>query len=234
MTSITENAPDLASPGRTVDNREVLLRVDGVSKKFCKHLKRSMVYGLSDLARNLIGLRPDYSRLRKEEFWATRGVSFELREGDRLGIIGANGSGKSTLLRMIAGIYAPDEGNITVRGQVGSLIALGVGFHPHMTGRENIYLNGSIIGMRRDEIDAKFASIVEFADIGDFLEAPVAAYSSGMKVRLGFAIAIHADPDLLVIDEVMSVGDAGFRHKANRHMQTYRQKAKAILFVSHE
>jgi energy-coupling factor transporter ATP-binding protein EcfA2 len=103
-----------------------------------------------------------------------------------------------------------------------------------MTGRENIYLNGSIIGMRRDEIDEKFASIAEFADIGEFLDAPVATYSSGMKVRLGFAIAIHADPDLLVIDEVMSVGDAGFRHKANRHMQTYRQKAKAILFVSHD
>jgi lipopolysaccharide transport system ATP-binding protein len=212
---------------------DVVLRVENLHKKFCRTLKHSMFYGVIDSVRSMLGVDYATDRLRKHEFWALGDVCFELRKGETLGIIGANGSGKSTLLRLITGIYPPDRGRIAFKGRIGALIAVGAGFHPHMTGRENIYLNGAILGMTRREINDRLEEIIDFADIGDFLEAPVSTYSSGMRVRLGFAIAVHCEPDILLIDEVLSVGDLAFRNKSMRKMKEFREKANALVFISH-
>ncbi len=213
---------------------EVVVSIKQVSKKFCRNLRRSMAYGIVDLSKDLVGMKPDTHTLRQSEFWALDDVSFELRRGDRLGIIGMNGSGKTTLLRLLTGIFPPDKGEIQVKGRVGALVAVGAGFHPHMTGRENIYLNGTILGMSQKEIQAKFESIIAFSEIGEFLDAPVSTYSSGMRVRLGFAIAIHCEPDILLIDEVLSIGDLAFRNKSLRRMHEFQEKANALIFVSHQ
>jgi len=211
---------------------EAVVSVRDVSKKFCKKLKRSMSYGIADLARNLVGIRPDSSSLRKEEFWALQDICFELKRGDVLGLIGVNGSGKTTLLRLLAGIFPPDAGEIRIAGRVGALIALGAGFHPYFSGRENIYLNGALLGLDRDELDAQFDEIVEFSEIGDFIDAPVASYSSGMRVRLGFSVAMAMRPDLLLIDEVLAVGDLGFKVKCLNKINELMKNA-AVIFVSH-
>jgi lipopolysaccharide transport system ATP-binding protein len=192
---------------------EVVVSVKNISKKFCKALKRSMAYGIVDLSKNLFGIKPESTELRNEEFWALDDISFELMRGESLGLIGVNGSGKTTLLRLLAGIFPPDRGEIMIKGKVGALISVGAGFHAHMTGRENIYLNGSILGLSREEIDSKFEEITDFAEIGDFLDAPVATYSSGMRIRLGFSIATAIEPDVLLLDEILAVGDAKFRNK---------------------
>lgn len=212
---------------------DVVVSVRNVSKKFCRGLRRSMLYGITDLSKNLLGIRPNNTKLLKDEFWAVNDVNFELRRGEVLGLIGANGSGKTTMLRLLAGIFPPDRGEISIRGRVGALISLGAGFHPHMTGRENIYLNGTILGMERAEIDRKFQSIVDFAEIGEFIDAPVATYSSGMTVRLGFAVAIHTDPELLLIDEILAVGDVGFRAKCYGIISDLLRNC-AVVFVSHQ
>ena len=212
---------------------DVVLRVENLSKKFCRTIKRSMYYGTIDIARSMMGINYDTGTLRKDEFWALDDISFELKKGETLGIIGENGSGKSTLLRLITGIFPPDKGRILFKGRIGALIAVGAGFHPHMSGRENVYLNGTILGMTKKELDERFDEIVEFADIGDFLDAPVNTYSSGMRVRLGFAIAVHCEPDILLVDEVLSVGDLAFRNKSMRKMAEYREKANALIFISH-
>lgn len=172
------------------------------------------------------------SSLRSSEFWALQGINFELKRGQCLGLIGQNGSGKSTLLRLLAGIFPPDTGEIVVRGRVGAMIALGAGFHPHMTGRENVFLNGAILGLNRREISERFDEIVAFAELGDFIDAPVATYSSGMTVRLGFAIAAHTSPELLIIDEVFAVGDLGFRVKCLNKIEKLI-KGCSVVFVSH-
>lgn len=211
---------------------EVVFSVKNISKKFCKRLKRSMFYGILDLARNLVGIRPDSTTLRKGEFWAADDICFELRRGQVLGIVGANGSGKTTLLRLIAAIFPPDKGEIRIRGRVAALISLGAGFHPYMTGRENIYLNGAILGMGRKEIDRKLESIIDFAELGDFIDSPVTTYSTGMKVRLGFSIAISIKPDVLLLDEVLAVGDSGFKAKCYSEIDRLSRKT-AIVFVSH-
>ncbi len=215
------------------DKGEAVVSVKNASKKFCKNLRRSMAHGIVDLSKNLVGIKPNSAELRKDEFWALDNISFELRKGEALGLIGVNGSGKTTLLRLLAGIFPPDKGEIMVKGRVGALIAVGAGFHPYMTGRENIYLNGAILGMSREEIDSKFNDIVDFAEIGDFLEAPVSTYSSGMRVRLGFSIAAQLEPDLLLVDEILAVGDLGFRRKCVTHMMDYLQKGRALVLVSH-
>lgn len=214
-------------------NPDVVIKVENLNKKFCRNLKRSMLYGFFDIMKNMLGIRYDSGKLRRDEFWALQDVNFELKEGEVLGIIGVNGSGKSTLLRLLNGIYPPDKGKIAVRGKIGALIAVGAGFHPHMTGRENIYLNGTILGMTKKEIEEKFQEIIDFADIGEFLDAPVSTYSSGMSVRLGFSIAIHCDPDILLIDEILSVGDLSFRNKSLRRMSEFREKANGVVFISH-
>lgn len=210
------------------------IKVDQVSKKFCRYLRRSMQYGIQDISRNLLGMgtRPD--KLRKDEFWAVDGASFEMRQGETLGIIGANGSGKSTILKMLNGIFMPDKGRIEVKGRVGALIEVGAGFHSMLTGRENIYIEGAILGMNKKEIDKKFDDIVTFADIGDFLGTPLKSYSSGMRVRLGFAVTVHCDVDILLVDEVLAVGDMNFQRKCHRHMRSLMEKGTAVVFVSHQ
>lgn len=212
---------------------EVLVRVEGVSKKFCRDLKRSLWYGIQDLSKEFFGLgNEEETHLREKEFWAVKDVSFELRRGECLGLIGHNGAGKSTLLKMLNGLITPDEGKIEMRGRVGALIELGSGFNPILTGRENIYNNGAVLGFSRKEIDEKFDAIVEFSEIGDFLDTPVQNFSSGMKVRLGFAVAAQMEPDVLIIDEVLAVGDQGFKVKCMNRITEILQKA-SVIFVSH-
>ena len=211
-----------------------VIKVNGVSKKFCRSLKRSMWYGFHDILRDTAGLRPKSGRLRRKEFWAVDDVSFELKKGETLGLIGPNGAGKTTILKMLNGIVLPDKGSIRIKGRVGALIQLGAGFHPQLTGRENIYINGAILGMGKREIDKKFDAIVEFADIGDFLNTPVKFYSSGMFVRLGFAVAVHCEPDILVVDEVLAVGDTAFRRKSSERMKELIADGNtSIILVSH-
>lgn len=209
------------------------VKVEGVSKKYCKSLKRSMLYGVKDIARNTFGLSSHSDKLRKNEFWALDDISFEVKKGETLGIIGPNGSGKTTLLKLLNGIFWPDKGKITIKGKVGALIEVGAGFHPLLTGRENIYINAAILGMTKEETDEKFDSIIDFADIGDFLDVPVKHYSSGMFVRLGFAVAVHCEPDILLVDEILSVGDLSFQNKSLRRLAELREKTHAVVFVSH-
>lgn len=212
---------------------DVVLRVDNVSKKFCRKLKQSMKYGIKDLARSLVGVSEKSNDLRDDEFWAVKDVSFELKRGECLGLIGRNGCGKTTLLRIIAGIFPPDAGEVAIRGRVGALISLGAGFHPHMTGRENVYLNGSILGLSKKEIDAQFAQIVDFAEIAEFIDAPVSTYSSGMRVRLGFAVATAVKPELLLVDEILAVGDIRFRGRCYVRIGEILKTA-AVVFVTHD
>jgi lipopolysaccharide transport system ATP-binding protein len=208
-----------------------LVKVEGVSKKFSKDLKRSLRYGLADIMRGVFKNEMK-TELRKDEFWAVQDVSFEVRRGECLGLIGHNGAGKSTLLKMLNGLISPDKGRIEMRGRVGALIELGAGFNPVLTGRENIYNNGAVLGFSKAEIDAKMAEIIEFSEITDYLDMPVQNYSSGMKVRLGFAVAAQMQPDILIVDEVLAVGDMGFTVKCFNIMDKLL-KNTALIVVSH-
>lgn len=212
-------------------NNEVLVKVECVSKKFCRNLKRSLWYGVQDISSELFGATKN-GQLRKDEFWAVDDVSFELRRGECLGLIGHNGAGKSTLLKILNGLIKPDKGKITMHGRIGALIELGAGFNPILTGRENIYNNGAVLGFSKKEINAKFDAILDFAEIDEFIDMPVQNYSSGMKVRLGFAVAAQMEPDVLIIDEVLAVGDMGFRIKCINEIQRMLSNA-AVIFVSH-
>ncbi len=209
-----------------------LVKVEGVSKKFCRSLKRSLWYGVQDVGNELLGRKGGHDELRKNEFWAVNDVSFELKRGECLGLIGPNGAGKSTLLKMLNGLVKPDKGRITMRGRVGALIELGAGFNPILTARENIYVNGSVLGFSKNEIDKKFDAIVDFSEVDEFLDTPVQNFSSGMKVRLGFAVAAQMEPDVLIVDEVLAVGDAPFRMKCLNEISRLTQKCATIL-VSH-
>ncbi len=171
---------------------------------------------------------------RSKMFWALQDISFKVKPGEMLGIIGENGSGKSTLLKVITGILKPDRGEVITRGRVSALLELGAGFQPELTGRENIYLNGSIMGLSRSDIDRNYKKIVSFSELEQFLETPVKHYSSGMYMRLGFAIAVHQDPDILVIDEVLAVGDQAFHNKCIEKIQEFRRAGKTIILVSHD
>lgn len=230
MISINEQEISAQSPN---NDGEVILSVNGVSKKFCRDLKRSLLYGVQDIASEVLGLREESDKLRPKEFWALKDVSFQLRRGEALGLVGKNGSGKSTLLRIIAGLINPDGGSVEVKGRVAPLIALGAGFNPILTGRENIYANMSILGLSKKEIDERFDEVVEFAEIGDAIDAPVQTYSSGMAARLGFASAIHTEPEILLIDEVLAVGDIKFRAKCHRRLHQLRQNGTSFILVSH-
>ncbi|KST64259.1 ABC transporter ATP-binding protein [Mastigocoleus testarum] len=215
------------------DNAEVVLSVNGVSKKFCRDLKRSLLYGIQDIAAEVLGLREKSDKLRAKEFWTLDNVSFELRRGEALGLVGKNGSGKSTLLRIIAGLIKPDTGLVEINGRVAPLIALGAGFNPILTGRENVYANMSILGLSNKEIDERFDEVVEFAEIGDAIDAPVWSYSSRMAARLGFSSALHTEPEILLIDEVLAVGDIKFRSKCHLRLYQLRQKGISVILVSH-
>lgn len=168
-----------------------------------------------------------------EDFWALKDVSFEVPEGSTFGLVGSNGSGKSTLLKCLAKIYFPTEGTISARGKVAALLEVGSGFHPELSGRDNIFLNGSILGMSRKEIQGKFDEIVDFSGVEQFIDQPVKNYSSGMYVRLGFSIAINVNPDVLVVDEVLAVGDAEFQEKCRQKFVEYKTLGKTVILVSH-
>lgn len=210
---------------------EVLIKAEGVSKKFAKDLKKSLYYGMIDVFNNVIG-RQQSKVLRNQEFWAVSDISFEVKRGECLGLIGHNGAGKSTLLKMLNGLISPDEGTITMKGKIGALIELGAGFNPILTGRENIYNNAAVIGFSKDAIDANLENIIAFSELEEFIDMPVKNYSSGMKVRLGFAIAAQMEPDILIIDEVLAVGDLGFRVKCMNRINEML-KNTAVIFVSH-
>jgi lipopolysaccharide transport system ATP-binding protein len=210
-----------------------VLRVEGLSKKFCRSLKRSLWYGVKDLGSELFLTRGLRDQLRRDEFWALRDLSFEVGRGETFGLVGHNGAGKSTLLKLINGLIRPDVGRINTDGRIGALIELGTGFHPVLSGRENIYVNASILGLRRKDVNRRLEEIIEFAEIGDFIDAPVQTYSSGMKVRLGFSIASHLNPDILLIDEILSVGDASFRQRCMNRLADYKRDGGTVIFVSH-
>ena len=212
-------------------SEEVIIKVENVSKKFCKDLNLGLFYGLQDLGSSVFGSSKP-RELRRKEFWAVKDVSFELKRGECLGLLGHNGAGKSTLLKVLTGLIAPDKGRITMKGRVNALIELTAGFNPILTGRENIYNNGAVLGLTEKEIDAKFDEIVAFSELEEFIDTPVQYYSSGMKVRLGFSVAAHTEPDVLILDEVLAVGDVGFRIKSFNKMLEIMQNA-AVIFVSH-
>lgn len=216
---------------RIVTDKEVLVKVEGLSKKFCKNLKTSLWYGVKDLVSGVTGSTQE-RKLRSKEFWAVKDINFELCRGQCLGLIGHNGAGKSTLLKILNGLINPDEGKVTIKGRVGALIELGAGFNPILSGRENIYNNGAILGFSRKEIDDKLETIIEFAELEEFIDMPVQHYSSGMKVRLGFAVAAQMEPDVLIIDEVLAVGDLGFILKCFKTIDAILPHT-AVIFVSH-
>lgn len=213
---------------------ETLIKVEGLSKKFCRNLKKSLWYGMRDIGSELAGRRHGIEGvLRPDEFWAVRDINFELKRGECLGLIGHNGAGKTTLLRMLNGLIKPDQGRIEMRGKVGALIALGAGFNPILTGRENIYINAAVLGMSKQVVDSKIDEIIDFAEIREFINSPVQTYSSGMSVRLGFAIAaILIEPDILLLDEVLAVGDIGFAIKCLNTVRRITNRS-AVVFVSH-
>ncbi|WP_029272109.1 ABC transporter ATP-binding protein [Flavobacterium sp. KJJ] len=214
-----------------MNDKEILVKVEHLSKKFCKDLKTSLWYGVKDLYHNVKGAKND-KILRPKEFWAVKDINFELRRGECLGLIGHNGAGKSTLLKILNGLINPDDGKVTINGRVGALIELGAGFNPILTGRENIYNNGAVLGFSKKEIDSKVEDIINFAEIREFIDMSVQNYSSGMNVRLGFAIAAQMKPDVLIIDEVLAVGDLGFVLKCFKTIDTILPDT-AIIFVSH-
>ena len=202
------------------------LQLNKLSKKY--RIRRE-VEGGGSLFRKLLSIRK-----ARTDFWALKDVSFEMQRAEALGIIGHNGAGKSTILKLLSRITTPTHGEIMINGRLSALIEVGSGFHPELTGRENIYLNGSILGMRRREISNKLESIVEFAELRQFIDTPVKRYSSGMYVRLGFSIAAHLDPDILLLDEVLAVGDAAFQRKCIQRITELKKKGTTIVFISHD
>ncbi|MEQ8972131.1 MAG: ABC transporter ATP-binding protein [Coleofasciculus sp. C1-SOL-03] len=220
-----------------------IIRVENLGKKYViGHQKQERYTALRDVIAN--GAKSVGRRLLKplgkgesdptvEEFWALKDVSFEIQQGDRVGIIGRNGAGKSTLLKILSRITEPTQGSIRIKGRVASLLEVGTGFHPELTGRENIYLNGAILGMSKAEIKRKFDEIVAFAEVEKFLDTPVKRYSSGMYVRLAFAVAAHLEPEILVVDEVLAVGDVQFQKKCLGKMEEVGKEGRTVLFVSH-
>ena len=201
-----------------------IVELENVSKRFVIHKEKS-------LKERLLNFR--LSQSHKEDFYALRDVSFEISVGESLGLVGHNGSGKSTLLKVIGGILYPTTGVVRRRGRIAALLELGTGFHPDLTGRQNIYLNGSLMGLSRLEIEKHLESIIDFSGIEEFIDTPVKFYSSGMYVRLAFSVAVHSDPDLLIIDEVLAVGDQPFQEKCFEKMREFQKQGRTIVLVSH-
>lgn len=213
---------------------EVAIQVEHVWKKFRKgELHDSLRDLIPAIAKRLIGRRPNHNALASNDFWALQDISFSVKRGESLGIIGPNGAGKSTMLKLLSRIIKPNRGTYRVNGRVSALIELGAGFHQDLTGRENIYLSGTILGMSRKEIKAKEDQIIDFSEIEEFIETPVKRYSSGMKARLGYAVAAHMKPDVLLVDEVLSVGDVRFRQKCLQHMGNLIRSNVTVIFISH-
>lgn len=207
-------------------SREPVILFEGVSVRY--RVPRERVSGIKEFA-----IRWLQRRLAYEEFWAVRGVSFDVRKGEVFGIVGRNGAGKSTMLKVMARVLQPTQGRVVMRGRLAPLLELGGGFHPELNGRENVYLNMALLGYSRAETDRLFDSILEFAEVSDFIEAPLRTYSTGMVARLGFAVATCVRPDILLVDEVLSVGDTRFQEKCLDRMQSYRDQGTTIVIVSH-
>jgi len=201
---------------------ETAIEVEAVSKKFKK--------GALLLKEALVDV---FKAKKKEEFWALKEVSFSLPKGSTLGILGPNGSGKSTMLKLMAEVMYPTQGKVKVQGRIAPLIELGAGFHAELTGRENVYINGSILGLKKKEIDKRMPEIIEFAELGGFIDTPVKHYSSGMFMRLGFSVATHVDPDILLIDEILAVGDQPFQQKCFEKMRSFKERGVTMVVVSH-
>lgn len=215
-----------------------IITVEKLSKSYVlKHQNTERYTSLRDVitnkAKSIFNQQSTVNNRQSEEFWALKDVSFEINQGDRVGIIGRNGAGKSTLLKVLSRIVSPTKGRITIDGRVASLLEVGTGFHPELSGRENIFLNGSILGMSKFEIKKKFDEIVAFSEVEKFLDTPVKRYSSGMYVRLAFAVAAHLDPEILIVDEVLAVGDAAFQKKCLGKMKDISGEGRTVLFVSH-
>jgi ABC-type polysaccharide/polyol phosphate transport system ATPase subunit len=210
---------------------DVAVRFDGISKRY--RLRRGWYRSIRDEMRSWIGRVVSQTDRDDDYFYALKDVSFEIQRGDVVGLIGPNGAGKSTLLKILSRVTVPTSGTFTRNGRLGALIEIGAGFHPDLTGRENVYLNGAIMGMRRKEVDAKFHEIVAFAEVAKFIDTPVKYYSSGMQVRLGFSVAAHTDPEILLIDEVLAVGDASFQAKCLNRLSELKQQGRTIVLVSH-
>lgn len=222
---------------------DTIITVENLCKKYTIGHQKQARYetfreSLSHMGRGILQrlrhpLSPNKENVDLEEFWALEDVNFEIKQGDRVGIIGRNGAGKSTLLKILSRITEPTSGRVTIKGRIASLLEVGTGFHPELTGRENVFLNGAILGMSRVEIKKKFDEIVDFAEIEKFLDTPVKRYSSGMYVRLAFAVAAHLEPEILIVDEVLAVGDAQFQKKCLGKMESIGREGRTVLFVSH-
>lgn len=206
---------------------KIALEVNDVSMRF--NLSKEKVDNLKEL----LIKKAKGEKIHFHEFWALKNISFKVKKGDRLGILGLNGAGKSTLLKVIAGVYKPTTGTVIRRGHIAPLLELGAGFDPNYTGKENIFLYGSVLGFSRKFLEEKFDEILEFSELGEFIDVPIKNYSSGMKSRLGFSIATVVEPEILILDEVLSVGDAKFRRKCERKMQKMFDHGVTVLFVSH-
>ena len=207
-----------------IENPPVVIRTEDVSKRFVLRKDKALKERIVNFGR---------SQRHRSDFWALRDIGFEITAGTSVGLVGANGSGKSTLLKVIGGIIQTDSGFVERRGRIAALLELGAGFHPDLTGRENVYLNGSILGLSQKQTAEYFDSIVEFSEIGDFIDSQVKFYSSGMYVRLAFAIAVHVDPDILLVDEVLAVGDEPFQAKCMNKIREFQRDGRTIVFVSH-
>lgn len=208
-----------------IQNGDVVVKLRGVSKRYVLHKHKQFL--VHDVVKRILGRRAG------EEFWALRDVSLDVRHGETVALVGGNGAGKSTTLSVVAGTVSPTTGSVEVEGRIGALLELGAGFHPDLTGRENIYLNASLLGLGREEVEDKFRKIVTFSELFDFIDVPLRNYSSGMQVRLGFSVAIHINPDVLLMDEVFAVGDAHFQQKCIHRVMQFREAGKTLLFVSH-
>ncbi len=205
-------------------NKNFAIKINNVSKLFSKQKQKTFKEFIPALVSG---------EKTKEQFWALKNVNLEVNKGETIGIIGQNGSGKSTLLKLIAGVSRPTKGEINAFGRIAPLIELGAGFHPELTGRENVFLNGIILGMTRDEVEKKFKTIVDFAEIWDFIDQPVKHYSSGMYLRLAFSVAIHTEPEILLVDEILAVGDESFQRKCMARLNELKDKKITIIYVSH-
>jgi len=210
-----------------------VLTVAGVSKRFCRDLRRSLLYGVTDIARELVPHRGPPPHLRPQEFWALEDISFEVLPGEAVAVVGHNGAGKSTLLKLLCGLLKPDRGEIRVNGTVEALIELGTGLNPLLTGRENIVLGAALRGVADRDVRRLIDDVVEFAELGDFVDAPFQSYSAGMKARLAYALSAYMQPDLFLVDEVLAVGDLFFQRKCIGHMRSYIERGGSLLLISH-
>jgi ABC-type polysaccharide/polyol phosphate transport system ATPase subunit len=221
-------ANNSAAPAQTAEPGIPCIEINGLSKRFWMERERAAT--ISGFFVNLLRLN---KRQARHSFWALRDISFKVYPGETVGMIGANGSGKSTLLKLISGIYAPTQGSLIVRKRLVALLELGTGFNAELTGRENIFLNGSLLGVPRRKLQADFDSIVDFADVRDFVDIPLKYYSSGMRVRLGFAVAIHVDAEIMLLDEIFAVGDSEFQNKCMQRLRQFQAEGRTLFLVSH-